>query len=51
MGGEDLRFLALAVGGGDRFWLVTCAAPAKSFDDHRPKFVELIESFEVQPAE
>lgn len=51
MGGEDLHFLALVVGGGDRFWLVTCTAPAKSFDDHRLKFVELIESFEVQPAE
>lgn len=49
VGGEALRFLALAVGGEDRFWLVTCTAPAEDFDDHRPEFAELLDSLEVQP--
>lgn len=48
VGDKELGFLALAVGGGDRFWLVTCTAPTDSFDDHRPSFVELLESFQVQ---
>jgi len=47
LGGRDLRFLALAVGGEGRFWLVTCTAQAERFQELRPVFTRVLESFEV----
>jgi hypothetical protein len=47
MNGRELRYLAIAVGGADRVWLVTCTAPAGSFEQHRAAFVQVIESLEV----
>lgn len=50
LGGRDLRFLALAVGGEGRFWLVTCTASAERFEGYRPAFTRVLESFEVDAA-
>ena len=47
LAGHDLRFLALAVYGGDRVWLLTCSALAKTFADSKQAFGEVIDSFTV----
>ena len=44
---HDLHFLALAVYGGDRVWLLTCSALAKTFADYQQAFGEVIDSFTV----
>jgi hypothetical protein len=47
LAGHDLQFLALAVYGGDRVWLLTCSALAKTFADYKQAFGEVIDSFAV----
>ncbi len=47
LAGRHLRFVALAVIGGDQVWLVTCTALAESFHRHEAAFLELIDSFTV----
>ena len=46
--GRNLHFLALAVAGRDRVWLVTCTALAESYPGHRAAFTQLIDSFSIQ---
>ncbi len=43
---RDLRFLALAVIGAERVWLVTCTAPDETFDEYRAGFARTLASFE-----
>jgi hypothetical protein len=45
LAGQQLKFLALAVGGADRVWVLTCTARADTFEKHRAAFVQVIDSF------
>ena len=47
LSGRKLRFASLAVGGEDRFWLLTCTALAEKFERHRAEFAEVIDSFSL----
>lgn len=42
---RNLRFAALAVGGEDRIWLLTCTALEEQFEKHRSEFAGVIASF------
>ena len=46
--GRPLYFMALAVAGSDRVWLVTCTALRDSIAQHRPAFTRVIESFALR---
>ena len=47
LGGHDLHFLALAVSGGDRVWLLTCTALSATFGDYKDAFTQALDSFTV----
>jgi hypothetical protein len=46
-GGQDMRFLALAVFKEGRVYLVTCTSLAASFEKNQPEFQKCIDSFKL----